>query len=340
MRKKLLSIFRVLLFLSLGVFFIWLFVKDFSPEQKKEIFDSLKAADYKWVLYSIVLAIISHASRTFRWKMMLESLGYRPRFKNVFLAVFINYFANLALPRLGEMMRCGVLTRYEKIPFNKSFGTVITERAIDLVVFVIMFAFITFAYFSRLYGYIDEKVLTPLGNKIAFFSKAGNLSLLILGMTTVLILISYVFRKRLNKMGVVKKFKELASGFWDGIMSIFKLKKPWWFFLHTITIWTMYWGMTWMVFPSLAETMSLGGDAALVVLTLGAIGMMVVQGGIGIYPAIVAETLTLYLIPEVKGYAMGWILWSGQTIMIIIMGIVSITLLPLINEKKVVHEDI
>ncbi|MBI9035342.1 MAG: flippase-like domain-containing protein [Bacteroidales bacterium] len=340
MRKKIASIFRILAFLSIGLFFIWLFVKDFSTEQKNEIFESLKAADYKWVLYSIVLGIISHASRTYRWKMMLESLGYKPRFKNVFLAVFINYFANLALPRLGEMMRCGVLTRYEDIPFNKSFGTVITERAIDLLIFVLMFVFITFAYFSRLYGYIDQKVLSPLGDKFAFFSKTSNILILIAILLTVFLLFSFVFKEKLDNTRMVKKIKNLVSGFWDGIMSIFKLKKPGLFFFHTAVIWGMYWGMTWIVFPSMSITSDLGGDTALVVLTLGAIGMMVVQGGIGIYPAIVAETLSLYLIPEIEGYAMGWILWSGQTLMIIIMGIISIALLPLLNEKKVVYENI
>ena len=130
---------KFLLFLGLGIVIIWLSLHGLTPDEKTQILHSFRIADYNWVILTISMGIFSHFLRALRWKLFFEPMGYNPSLKNTFFAVMVGYFANMAFPRLGEVTRCGILTRYEKIPFNKSFGTVITERTIDMIIFILLF---------------------------------------------------------------------------------------------------------------------------------------------------------------------------------------------------------
>ncbi|MCU0371149.1 MAG: flippase-like domain-containing protein [Bacteroidales bacterium] len=333
MKKILITVGKLAFFLGLGLFFIWLFVRNLTPEETKEIFDSFRQANYSWILLSLVIGIISHVSRSIRWKILMEPMGYNPRFKNVFFAVFIGYFANLALPRLGEVSRCGVLAKYEKIPFQKAFGTVVTERAIDLITFVLLFFLNLALQFRKVSGYISEKIVQPLSEK---FSSTGNshylLYIAIAGLVIFLVILWFL-RKNFSHTLLYRKIKEIILGFIEGIRSLTKIKRPGWFLFHSIFIWVLYYIMTYVVFSCLPETRGLPLTAGFAVFIFATIGVMIVQGGIGIYPAIVAEALVLYNIPETRGYAMGWLLWSGQTTMIVLAGIISMILLPLANKK-------
>ncbi len=335
MKKALVTIGKLLFFLGLGVFFIWLFVRHLTPVEKKEIWESFGQAKYLWILLSLVIGVISHISRSIRWKMLMEPMGYHPRFSNVFFAVFIGYFANLALPRLGEVSRCGVLAKYEKIPFQKAFGTVVTERAIDILTFMLLFLLNLALQFSKVYSYISQKIILPIREKITAIDGTNYLIYVFLITGVILfIFIFYFLRKRFNHTRLYKKIKEVVQGFIEGLKSLTRIKKPGWFIFHSILIWILYFAMTYVVFNCLPETRGLPVTAGFAVFVFATIGVMIVQGGIGIYPAIVAETLFLYHIPETKGYAMGWLLWSGQTIMIVIAGIISLILLPLINKAS------
>lgn len=335
MKQKIFAALRITFFLGIGCFFIWIFLRSLTPDEKDRILDSLKQANYWWIILAILLGIVSHFSRTLRWKMLLEPLGYKPKTYNVFFAVFIGYLANLALPRLGEVSRCGVLTRYEKIPFTKSFGTVITERAIDMFVFAIMFFTNIIAQRAILYGYIEEHLYKPLATKLksgidfeGAITKISIISLLII------LALFIIFRHAILLSKPYQKIISIIKGFWQGILSVTKLKKPWLFVFHSLFIWFMYLMMSWVVFLSLPGTRDLGLDAGLSVLLFGTIGIIIVQGGIGIYPAIVAETLLVYDIPMTTGYAMGWLIWSAQTIMMICAGSISLILLPIFNRKN------
>ncbi|MDP4291950.1 MAG: lysylphosphatidylglycerol synthase transmembrane domain-containing protein [Bacteroidota bacterium] len=335
MKHKVLTTLRILFFLGIGGFFIWLFLHNLTPGQKTDILFSLKIANYWWIIVAIVLGVISHLSRTLRWKMLLEPIGYTPKTHNVFFAVFIGYLANLALPRLGEVSRCGVLTRYEKIPFTKSFGTVITERAIDMVLFVILFFLNIFVQRALLYGYIEQHVYEPLAAKFnPSINFEGSITKLFLIFIILALAFIFIFRRAIFHSKLYQKLISFIKGFWLGIVSVTKLKNPLLFLFHSLFIWCMYLLMAWVVFLSLPGTVDLGLDAGLSVLMFGTIGIIIVQGGIGIYPAIVAETLLVYDIPKTTGYATGWLIWSAQTIMMIIAGTVSMVLLPIFNKEK------
>ncbi len=334
MKKKLLAGIRLLFFLGLGLFFIWLFLHNLTPEQKDEIVHSLGRANYFWIAVSIFIGILSHASRARRWVILLGPLGYKPRYRNVLMATFIGYFANLVFPRLGEVSRCGVLTRYENIPFNQSFGTVIAERALDMAVFLVLFFLNLALQFSHIRIYVDQRIYTPLYVKFEAFGDGSLLKWFIAAAFIVALLLLVMFRRRFYHLKIVLKIKDMATGFLGGIRAVFRMKHPVEFVLHTIFIWICYFLMAWVVFLSLPETAGLGILAGLAVLVFGSIGIILVQGGIGVYPAIVAETLVLYGIVSTTGYAMGWLLWSAQTIMIIVMGALSMLLLPLINKSS------
>ncbi len=291
-------------------------------------------ADYSWLVFSVVLGILSHVIRALRWKILLEPMGHHPKNSNTFYAVMIGYLANLALPRLGEVTRCGVLNRYEKIPINQSIATVIVERSVDMVLFLLLFIINLVIFFDQLNHYVQDKVFKPLGEKFAFFDQNIFLIIIISCIGAAGFISFLFFRKKFSHLSVYQKSKNLVFGFWKGLLSITKIKKPYTFVFQSLAIWVLYYLMIYVCFFSLPTTSHLGFDACLSMLIFGSIGIMVVQGGIGIYPAIIAETLVLYGISNTTGYALGWLTWSAQTVMIIIAGIVSLILLPILNKKK------
>ncbi|HPT15593.1 MAG TPA: lysylphosphatidylglycerol synthase transmembrane domain-containing protein [Bacteroidales bacterium] len=335
MNNKIKNVARFMLFLGIGIFFIWLFLHNLTSQQKKEILLSFGDANYWIIGFAILLGLVSHYTRAIRWKMLLKPMGYETGNRNTFFAVMIGYIANLALPRLGEVSRCTILSRYENVPFNKSFGTVVTERGIDLLVFLILFFVNLALQFDKLYSYIDQKIYQPLEAKFHLsFSLAGSFTNILLLALVVLAILFFVFRKKLLKIKLINKLWNIARGFLEGMKSIIHMEKPWLFVLYSVIIWGLYWLMAYLVYFSLPETSHLGPDAGLATLVFGTIGIMLVQGGIGIYPAIVAETLILYGVASTKGYALGWLIWSSQTLTIIILGVLSFILLPIYNKKK------
>lgn len=304
-----------------------------TATEKKDIYNSFLTANYWWLLLSVFFGLISHYSRTIRWKILLEPMGYKPSTKNTFMAVMIAYLANLALPRLGEVTRCGVLTRYEKIPFSKSFGTVITERGIDLITLILVFSINFFIHLDKLELFKDTSIIKNITTKFDQLENPGIIYWIAGGIFLAILIVFYKLRHTISHLAIYQKISEIFFGFYEGIKSLIKIKKPFWFIFHSILIWVMYLLMTWTVFLCIPETADLGLDVALAVLVFGSIGIIVVQGGIGIYPWIVAEILVLFLVPSTKGYAMGWLLWVGQTLTIVTFGILSLSLLPILNKN-------
>jgi len=334
LKKKLLNFAKIAFFLSLGVFFIWLFMHNLTSEEKKEIYASFLSANYFWIIVSIGIGIFSHYSRAIRWKLLLKTMGYNPSIKNTFMAVMIGYFANLALPRLGEVTRCGILARYEKIPLQKSFGTVVTERAIDLISLFLALIITFIIHLDKLSQFRDSTIFQNIRSKYDQLENPSTIYYWTAGIFILIFLIFYKYRYKISHTKIYQKIKEIILGFFEGLKSLIKIKNPFLFIFHSINIWIMYLLMTWVVFFSLPETSHLGIDVGLAVLVFGSIGIIIVQGGIGIYPWIVAEILVMFMVPETKGYALGWLSWTGQTLMIITFGLLSMIFLPILNNKN------
>ncbi|MCX6277773.1 MAG: lysylphosphatidylglycerol synthase transmembrane domain-containing protein [Bacteroidetes bacterium] len=321
------TLIKFILFLGLGILIIWLSLRGLSSEERNQIIHSFRIANYNWVILTIIMGISSHLLRALRWKLLLEPMNYHPSLKNTFFAVMVGYFANMAFPRLGEVTRCGILTRYENIPFNKSFGTVITERTIDMIMFVALFFLMIFSQVGTIGNYMNiyiypkmaEKLQNPLFSKVFIGS---GIALFILFISLI-----YIFRQKIAASRLAQKILTLIHGFWEGLKSLSLIRQPGLFVFYSLAIWTLYFFMIYVCFFCFPDTSSLSPGAGLSSLVLGSVGIMVTPGGIGLYPAIIQETLSLYGIVRTTGLALGWISWAAQTGMILLVGGLSLILL-------------
>lgn len=291
----------------------------------KIIREAFKRTNYWWLALSLIISLLSHLLRAIRWKMMFKPLGYHPSLGNTFGAVLVNYFANLALPRLGEVLRCSIVARYEQIPLQKSFGTMITERVVDVFCLGGVFL-LCLALQGEIFNEFSQNYMPKSGG--------GNLKFVILGVGILGAGLTYLLY-RSGKLPFADKIRELVRGLWEGVSSIKDMERPWLFVVFTVVIWTMYWLMTAVCLKALPETSHLSLLAGLPILFFGGIAMVAVQGGLGLYPYFVAKILVLYGIVETTGYAFGWIIWTAQTALVIVAGSVAFLLLALLNKERV-----
>lgn len=327
------TIIKFIIFLGIGILIIWISLKDLTPLERQEIMHSFQTANYNWVILSVFLGIASHLMRSLRWMLFFEPMGYRPSLKNTFYAVMIGYFANTAFPRLGEVTRCGILARYEKIPFNKSFGTVITERVIDILIFICLFFLMIFTQIGTIDNYLDTNVYPRVYAKFQNPSQYYIYLYALIGLILVAIFSLFLFRKKLVHSSFFRKVKKISLGFWEGLKSLSLIRKPLLFIVYSLTIWVLYFLMLYVIFFCFPETSSLGVGACLSALVLGSVGIMITPGGIGLYPLIIQETLLLYGTSLTTGLALGWISWTAQTLMIILLGTLALIFLSFNKQK-------
>lgn len=328
--KKILSVLKVLVPLAFGVFLIWYVFKDLSPDEKTELFGAMKEANYFWVFVSVILGILSHMSRAARWKYSIEPLGKVPRFWNSFFTVMIGYVANLALPRLGEVTRPGLLAKYEDMSFHKLFGTIVAERVADLIILACIMSSIVLLEFDML----RDMLLGFFENSSGKFSTEKLVILASIGFLILGILLFLFLSKSSNKF--ILKIREILKGMVEGVQSILKMEKKGYFLLHTIFIWIMYIGMFSACFYSLEETSNVPVSGMLAAFVMGSLAIVFVQGGLGVFPIAIMETLLLYGVGKTSALAMGWIIWTSQTLMVIVLGVLSLVLIRLYNKNKII----
>jgi len=320
---KLKKSFFTLIPIAIGVGLIWYFLAQLTPKDKVDILDSFKSANYWWILLSLFLGILSHFSRAYRWRFLLEPLGYRPKFVNAFMTVLMAYLVNLAMPRAGDIARGTAISKYENIPFEKAIGTIIAERIADVILlfFIIGIAFISQAELIKSYLFKDGISSTVIG-------------IAILIVLMLLVLLGYILVQR-AKSGFLLKVKKFVNGLFEGAISIFKMKNKWPFIFHTIFIWFMYVLMFYVVTFALPETTNLPFEAIIVGFVVGGLSMALTNGGLGTYPVFVASALILYNVEDNPARAFGWIMWTAQTLMVVVFGGISFILLPIYNRKKI-----
>jgi len=332
--KRITTILKYLFFFALGVFFAWLSIKDINKERWEHIKDSLAQAK-QWLFAPVlILMLISHYSRTLRWKILMEPLGYKPSTFNTFAAVMIGYLVNMGVPRLGEVMKCTILARYEKIRADKLVGTIVLERTFDLVCLIVVFIFSFILQRDIILEYIQTQVI------VLFKDNTGHLSikklLITAGIFIVFILLVYIMLKRFGHIDAVGKIKNVLRNIWHGLSSIRFIKHKGAFIFHTILIWSLYLASTTLGLYALKETSHLGIGAGLTTLSVGSIGMIFTPGGIGAYPLLVSELMGLYgLDIDTIGTALGWLLWSAQTAITVVVGIICFALLSAFNKNRI-----
>lgn len=319
--KRIRAILKIILPLGVGFLFLYLSYQSTTADERTKVIESIQNADYRFVLLSVLFAALSHFSRAYRWLFLLQPLGYRPQLINTILTVMIAYLANLGIPRSGELLRATALCNYEKFAFEKVFGTIVAERAIDLLLLLAFILFALFLQFDLIWELLQLHQVNPF-------------LLILIGVTSLFgfIVMRHVFTQ--SNHAIVLKIKALFLGFWEGISTLKTMQNKGVFIFHTIFIWGMYLSMFYVIKWSLPVTYEMTWAMVIPAFVAGGLAISATNGGIGIYPYTVALVLGGFGITQEAGLAFGWIMWSSQTLMILTFGALSFFALPLVNSKK------
>ena len=333
MKKQLINVFKLIAFIGFAVLLLWLVLRNQNIDLLKS---KLKEANYWYPSLALVFAFLSNVIRGYRWNQLIKPLGYKPKIVNTYAALMVGYFTNLGFLRLGEVTRCGVLSKYENIPASKLFGTVIVERVVDVItIFLLLFLVVVFQ-FNMMLDFSMTYVFNPMIEKFTDYANKGFSFYMVLFVILLVITIGIWFAIRwLKSSSVYSKIRNFIKGFVDGIKTIRSLEKPWLFIANTMVLWFLYFLMSYVCFFSFSATANLGIMAGLTVMVMGGFGYAApVQGGFGAFHVIVTQTLVLYAIAPSDGLAFAFLVHSMQTLAVIVFGMLSFLVLPLYNRKK------
>lgn len=317
MNKKVKSILNIILFLGIAVVLLYFAFRDVDIDI---LISGFKSANYTWVIVSLLLGLSSHVVRALRWQLLIETLGHKPSFANTLGALSIGYSANLIFPRLGEVTRCGSLRKTDKIPFESLFGTVLVERAFDLLMMLILVVAVFFLRIDFFGEFIYSKALLPIWEKFVLI--LSNSPLYIAIVLLVLVGLAIMIKRRIFGQKFHKKLVSLWRGLVDGLKSVFTMKKRWSFLGYTLLLWGLYWLMTWVLVFATQATSGLSAIDGFFLLVVGTLGMAApVQGGFGAFHVIVAMALGIYGISWEDGLVYAVISHESQTLLVVILGL-------------------
>ena len=319
--KSIGKLFKTLLPIAVGVFLIVYSYLSTPEEVRKEIISYISSANPWFVAASIILALLSHLSRAIRANYLLRPLGYHPSTLANFYFVMMAYFANLGIPRSGEVLRATSLSTYEKVPFDKGFGTIVTERIIDLIMLLLVIFLALILQTERLLVLLKENQNTLI------------LSIAVIVFTVMGLMISIRVLKS-SSFTLVTKLVAFLEGIKSGLLSVFQMKNRTAFLGHTLFIWACYIAMFWVIKYTVPETIHLGLSELLIAFIAGSFAMTTTNGGVGLYPIAVRASLALFGISFASGEAFGWILWITQTLMIVLFGALCFLTLPLVYRNR------
>ena len=322
MKASLSKWISIILPLLLGVSLIIYQYYQFTPAQLREMTGYFKSADYFYIILSLIIASFGFLSRAYRWKFAINHLGYESRFANNLMAVCIAYFVNLTIPRSGEFSRALVLKKYEAIPFDKAFGTIVAERIVDFIIFLLFAA----AAFIFQFNIIKDFLVSTLPLEKLILIAIGGFLIMIIAILVWLY----------SKMKIIIKLKEKIAGLQEGILSVFQMKQRWPFIFHSIFIWFTYVAMFYVSIYALPETSDIGIGAIITSFVFGSLAIGFTNSGFGAFPLLIAQILLLYSIPETVGTAFGWLVWISQTLLTVILGALSLIMLPILNKKQII----
>lgn len=338
MKKPLLQILKFAGFLALGILLLYFAFRGIAFD---ELAKTLRETNFWWIGLSLLFAFISFFSRARRWVLLIEPLGFRPSFKNTYHSLMVGYLSNFALPRLGEVTRCVTLGNREKIPVDSLIGTVIIERVIDLVMLLLIMLLLLFSWMEKFGTFFGEQIFEPLKQKVtAAFGGMFLFWVLVFGSLILGFLLLFLFRKKLGRIGLVRKIGGFLLGILDGLKTIYKMERKWEFLFHSIFIWLLYILMTWMVVFALKETSSLTFIDGVFLLVIGGLGMSApVTAGFGAFHWITSRGLVyVYDLTLEQGGAYAILAHESNSIFTILLGALSYILLMISRRKRTTHK--
>ncbi len=325
MSKTLGNILKLAISLGLGIFIIWFTTRQLTPKDISDITAIFKRADYKWLILGPAIGMLSNLVRAERWKQLLNSTGYYPHRMNVVNSVFVMYAINLAVPRLGEVTRCTLLYKTDKIPLDKSIGTMVLERMVDMVSILLVGALLMVFQYKLLFDLLDKTILAHYSGTINQLT-SGYKGILLLLMLLIAGIGFLYFLYRMREHTILGKVWRFIAGIMHGLASILKLDNPLLFIFYSFLIWFMYFMMIYICFMCLPETHDLGVWAGMACLFFGGFAFIISPGGLGAYPATIGAVLLLYNVAFTVGFGFGWLVWVVQTAAVIVCGIMSFIL--------------
>jgi len=337
MKRKILGFLKYLLFLGLGIFLVWWSLSGIPDDKWVDFKKAFATARYSLLIPIFFILTASHFIRALRWRILMQPLGYYPTIANTFFAVMVGYLANLAVPRLGEVLKCTILARYEKVPTENLVGTIVAERAFDVLSLGVIFL-LAFVFQFEVVGEYGLSLIRQL-----FTSKTGDVSytksLIAIAIFILLIIIIKVWFYKFSHLKVVVFIKKIARGIWEGVISVGGLQRKLPFIICSIAIWGLYLLGTWIGFYATMGSTGMGLDVALSALAFASVGMIITPGGIGAYAYFLAKVLEKNGVPFELGFANGTLQWFAQFLMVIIVGFICLGLLPYYNKNRKINAE-
>lgn len=320
MKKQIGKIAAIVIPLLIGIGIIYYQYSTLTSEEIEKIKASFQKANYNYIYISLVISVLGFWFRAYRWKFSLNHLGYQTNFNNNFFTVCISYLVNLTIPRSGEISRAILLKKYEDVPFDKAFGTIIAERIVDFLLFLVFVIIGFFSQFDTIFEFLKNKNI-PLQSILLF---------IIFG---IVLFVIFIFIWIYAEWKIIKKLKNKLSGLVEGMKSVYQMEDKWWYILHSFLIWICYLMMFYVTIFALPETANITFDIVIMGFIFGSLAVGFTNGGLGAYPLSIALIFSLYGISNDVGTAFGWLVWTSQTLLTILLGLLSYLLLPLLNKK-------
>ena len=321
MKKQIGKWITILIPLLIGVGIIYYQFNTLTSTEIEKIKNSFKKANYFYILASLLIACFGYWSRAYRWKFALNHLGYHTKFSNNLFTVCVSYLVNFTVPRSGEITRAALLKKYENVPFDKAFGTIVAERIVDFLIFLLFVLIGFISQFDKIYQFFLDENLSLQSLTITF----------VIGVSCfVLFILIWIYAE----WKIILKLKEKLSGLIEGITTVYKMKDRWKYLLHSFFIWFSYLMMFYVAIFALPETSQISFDIIIMGFIFGSLAVGFSNGGLGAYPFAIALIFSLYGITKDVGTAFGWLVWTSQTILAIFLGLLSYLLLPILNRKN------
>lgn len=319
MKQTLSKWLSIILPIALGVFLIVYQYNSFTDAQILEIKGYFKNANYFYVFLAVLAAFFGNALRAYRWKYMLDHLGYITSFQNNFMAVNIGYLLNLTVPKSGEISRALIIKKYNNVPFDKGFGTIVAERIIDMFFLLFFMILAVFLQFDIVKAFIIDKL--PI------------MTVVTLAAVGIVLLISFILVYKYSTLRIVLFAKEKINGLKEGLLSIFYMKNKWKYLFQTVLIWLSYLVTFYTATFVVSDTIALSIGAIITSFVVGSIAIAFTNSGFGSYPFLISKVLVFYAVAETAGNAFGWIIWTSQMLLVLFLGLLSFLLLPILNRK-------
>lgn len=320
MKNTAIKILKIGLPIAIGIYLSWYFFSGLTDKQIDQTKNAYYNANYFWIFLSLFVSLLSHISRSYRWLFLLETMGYKPKFSNAYHAVMSGYVINFTVPRSGEIARAGLLASYEKVPFEKGFATIVVERVVDVIMLGIIVLITGYLQADNEAFKQITKTAEGGSNNLIWYALIGATVFGIIGLV-------FYFKNAKFKSFVNEKLK----GFYEGLKSIWTMKKKWAYIFHTLFIWFCYVATVWIAALAFEETKDITVACVFGIFVVGAAAISLLPGGIGAYPAWTTSVLLLYGV-DFAGY--GIFTWVGQTIMLVLLGLISLFLI----QKQPKHE--